>query len=423
MSSAPPAVSAAATRPAARPRVRYVGIDLARFIAIVGMMAAHLLTVNRFIPTASEFDRGLADGAEVVTNGTAAALFAVLGGLSMVFATRRLLREGRTGSAIGAIMVRGVVLIVIGLLLGLIENGIVVVLAYYGVAMILVAPFIAAPGWVLASVATVLGLGGAWFNAVVRRSLEVVVEGKSVSFELLFADPVGALRALLLTGEYPAITWCVYLLVGVLVGRALVSATGRGALGRAAAVLGAAGVALTVFAQLVSNWALANLSVIGVGSGAPFDETLAEQLMAWNFGAPPFDLPGVQLLAIPHSGTVFDLLRTIGISFAVIGVLVWLCDREGVAGRAPGRVLGVLRATGAAPLTVYTLHIIVSGLLMGPYRDPEVMMQGMPWWAQGPGAFALQLGGALLLGAFLAAAKRRGPLEALLSRIVGLVIR
>lgn len=406
-------------------RVRYIGIDLARLTAIAGMMAAHLIGLKAMIPNTPDFEQAIAEATELVTSGTAAALFAVLGGLSMVFATRRFLRDGRTGAAIGSIAMRGAVLIVIGMLLGILDSDIVVVLAFYGLAMIVVAPLIAARGWVLATIATVLGLAGGVLNVHARRALEVYYEGKSVSFDLLFTDPITALRALLLTGEYPVITWAVYLLVGILIGRLFVAATARGGLGRIAARTAGIGAVIMLAAQLVSNWVLANLTLLDIRSRTATDQAeLVEFISHMTYGSPAGPQPWLQLAAVPHTGSIGDLVRTIGLSLAVIGALVWLCDRESVRGRKTGRIVGVLRATGGAPLTVYTLHIIVSALLLTPFlRDPSVFTQGgIAWWAAGPGAFALQFGGALVIGAVLSATGKRGPLEALLSKLVGLVV-
>jgi len=416
---------------ATRTRVRYLGVDLARFLAIVGMMATHLVAVNAMNPTASEFEQGAAQLAQTLTSGIAAPLFAVLGGLSAVFATRRLLRAGRVGAAIAAVTIRGAILILIGLLLGLVVSPVVVVLAYYGVAMILIAPLVAAPSWVLATLALAFGIAGGPLNALARGALGVVNEGGSVSFELLAADPSGALRALLLTGEYPAITWCVYLLVGMLVARLLVSATARGALGRAAGTVAAAGAAVAVAAQLASSWALAHLADLGFTPVPGIDPEMFRSLLTSpTFGAPFSSDLWAQLVATPHSGSPMDLLRTIGIACAVIGILVLLCDGHG-DGRSDVRCEGgarsaleVLRCAGAAPLTVYTLHIVVTGLLLAPVmEDPAVLENGFPWWAAGTGAFALQLAGVLAIGAILAALGRRGPLEALTSGAVRIAVR
>lgn len=432
----------AAPQPAVpHPRVRYVGIDLARFAAIAGMMAAHLLAVMGMLPGVSDPDRVLGDAVNLVSNGAPAALFAVLGGVSIVFATRTQIRLNRSGKAAASVAVRGAVLIVLGLLLGMIDNAIVVILAYYGLAMILVAPIVAVRSWILASIATVLGLFSGWVNSGVRRALETTVEGPHINLDFLAQDPLVGLRTLLLTGEYPVVTWTTYLLVGMLVGRALTSATARGTLGRASARLAALGATLFVIAQLISNLVMANLSALGIITAESSQAEAQAQLTAFGgSGAPPSPHLFSQFLAIAHSGSIMDLLRTFGISFFVIGALVFLFDRERTSraavdpsnpGTLPGpgigaRILDVVRATGAAPLTIYALHIVVSGICQHPYFGQQAQLTSasdIPWWVLGPGAFALQIAGALAIGAVLSATKRRGPLEAALSRIVGFVVR
>lgn len=437
---APPA------RPA-RQRVRYVGIDLARFIAIAGMMAAHLLAPLAMFPGVSDSDRELAMGTSLISNGAPAALFAVLGGVSIVFATRKQLSSGLVGKAMASVAVRGVVLIVLGVLLGFVDNNIIVILAYYGVAMILVAPLIKAKSWVLASLAAVLGLGFGWLNITLRRSLEVHMEGPHINVGFITSDPLGTLRAIFVTGEYPAITWVTYLLVGMLIGRALTSATGRGALGRTAAKLAAISAGVFVVAQLVSNWLLGKLIDFGVidlqaatqMSKAEILQAAQTQLLqVGGSGAPPSPHLVAQLIAVPHSGSVMDLARTIALSALVIGLLVWLCDRErerpqvsATEAMTPGfgaRLLDIVRAAGAAPLTIYTTHIVVSGIIQGTFfRSAEqaggLPETGIPWWVMGPGALVLQLAGVLAIGAVLSITKRRGPLEMLLSKIVGFVVR
>ena len=412
---------------------RFVGVDIARFLAIAGMMATHLIAINAMNPAASEFEQGAAQVAQTLTSGIAAPLFAVLGGLSSVFATRRLLRERRTGAAIGAVALRGVVLILVGLLLALVVSPVVVVLAYYGTAMILIAPLIAIRGPVLLAIAAVLGLAGGPLNAAARSGLGIVNEGGSVSFELLAADPVGALRALAVTGEYPAITWVVYLLAGMLIGRLLVAASGRGTLMRASVALAGIGAAAGAGAQLASGWVTAHLSVFGFAPIEGVDpEMFRTMLVAPTYGAPFSTDLWAQLVATPHSGSPMDLVRTIGISLAVIGLLVLLCDTgsrgagsRGAGSRGPAaRALDAVRSTGAAPLTIYALHIVVTGLVLTPlFEDPSLLESGIPWWAAGTTAFALQLGGALVIGAILSATGRRGPLEAATSGIVRLVVR
>ncbi|EYT56006.1 hypothetical protein H490_0105235 [Leucobacter sp. UCD-THU] len=408
--------------------MRYVGVDLARFLAIVGMMAAHLVGFAVWDPAASQFALDAAEFTDTLTEGIAAPLFAVLGGLSSVFATRRLLREHRMGAAVAAVALRGALLVLIGLLLGMIENPVVVVLAYYGAAMMLVAPLIAARGWLIGAVATVLGIAGGTWNSAARAALDVDgFEGRSVTFETFGDDWVEAVRALLLTGVYPAITWSVYLLVGVLVGRLLVAGAQRVRLGRVSAVLAGGGALLAVVAQLVSNLVISEPASFGLTGGAAAADP--ELLVESASGAPLAPELWAQLLATPHSGSPVDLLRTLGIAFAVIGLLVLLCDSGGRAGtavarRAPGRLLDAVRAAGAAPLTIYALHVIATGWLLGPVmEDPGLLLDGLPWWSSGLGAFLLQLAGVLGIGAILSATGRRGPLEAVLSGAVRVAVR
>ncbi|MDI6023602.1 heparan-alpha-glucosaminide N-acetyltransferase domain-containing protein [Leucobacter sp. UT-8R-CII-1-4] len=427
----------------ARNRVRYVGVDLARFVAIAGMIAAHLIAIRSALPGVSEPDLAVAKAVGLVSNGAPATLFAVLGGVSIVFATRKYLRNQQPGKAVASVAVRGFALIVLGVLLGFVDNAIVVILAYYGVAMILAAPFVLIKrNWILASIAGVLGLFSGWINASVRKALDSGLEGPHINVEFLSTDPLGVIRALFLTGEYPAVTWLVYLLTGMLVGRLLVASASSGVLGRTAAKLAGVGAAVFVVAQLVSIWAINHLDTIGVKALGLSQEQLRDYIeTTGGSGAPPSARPLAQLLAIPHTGSTMDLIRTIALAVFVIGALVWLCDRERPKLAAvesasaspesgsslPARLLDVVRATGAAPLTIYSAHIVISGVLMYPYFG----LQGsawfgpteIPWWVVGPGAFALQICVALAFGAVLSATKKRGPLETLLSKFVGLVVR
>ncbi|GAA1593880.1 heparan-alpha-glucosaminide N-acetyltransferase domain-containing protein [Leucobacter chromiireducens] len=415
------------SRPAL-PAARMIGVDIARFLAIVGMIAAHLVSIGGMLAAPGSFDEVAGEVADTLTAGIAAPLFAVLGGVSTVFATRKLLRAGRAGAAMGAVAVRGVLLILIGLTLGIIETPVAIVLAYYGLAMLLIAPLVAARSWLLGLIALVLTAGGGIMNAAIREANPSWGGAGQVNFDSFAQDPWAALRTLLLTGEYPALTWCAYLLVGMLIGRLLTGAAQRGALGRAAALLTTAGAALAVVAQLVSNAVVATLGGVSDPALEGYPSELLTEYVAQSTGGAPLSTQlWAQFVATPHSGSLIDILRTAGIAAAVIGVLVLLCDvlrTRGGAG-APGPVLGTLRAAGAAPLTIYTLHIIATGVILEPaLMSPAAFSgEGLDWWVAGLSGFGLQLTGVLLIGAVLAALGRRGPLEALVSGVVKLVVR
>lgn len=416
--SAPDAVRA--------PRIRYIGVDLARFLAIVGMMATHLVAISAMMPGMSPFEQTAGSVAQTLTSGIAAPLFAVLGGLSLVFASRAPLRDGRRGAAIAGILIRGAILVLVGLLLGMLQVPIVVVLAYYGLAMILAAPAILMPSWAVAGTAALLAIAVPPLNALARSALEVVNEGGSVTFESFTADPMGAIRGLFLTGEYPAVTWVVYLLVGILIARAFVAATERGALRRTALIAAGIGATVAAAAQGVSVWVVAHLDRFGFVVPEGVDPEMFRALLAEpTFGAPFSAEPWAMLVATPHSGSPLDLARTIGIALFVIGLLVAIFD-GGRSRREPGFVLNVFRSAGAAPLTIYSLHVVATALLLQPAIEALMLQDApnagdLPWYAIGMPAFGVQLAGAILIGAILAVLHRRGPLEAIVSGTVRLL--
>ena len=189
---------------------RVLGLDLARFLAIAGMVVAHTVPDDEQGPVAG-----------FLVNGNASTLFALASGTSAVLASRRYLAVGEAGRARVSLAIRGACLILLGLLLGSLPQQAVIVLVYLGAALLLAVPFLTAPRWVLIGAAALLAVVVPPLNVLARQSLDVFSDGFSVSV-VDVADPVRALRTVLLTGTYPALTWLVYILAGMLVGRALV---------------------------------------------------------------------------------------------------------------------------------------------------------------------------------------------------------
>ncbi len=112
-------------------RHAYVGLDVARCLALLGMMATHVL--------ASRTADGDLATLHWLAGGRASALFAVLAGVSMA-----LVSGGRTpvsGSArvraSVALAVRAALVGAIGLFLGALDTGIAVILTYYAVLFVL----------------------------------------------------------------------------------------------------------------------------------------------------------------------------------------------------------------------------------------------------------------------------------------------
>ncbi len=100
---------------------RLVGLDVARCLALLGMVATHVLQGR-------DADGSLSP-AQWLAGGRASALFAVLAGLSLVLMART---TDRAGLAVRALLVA-----LLGLALGELPSGLAVILTYYGLLFLL----------------------------------------------------------------------------------------------------------------------------------------------------------------------------------------------------------------------------------------------------------------------------------------------
>ena len=189
---------------------RVVGVDIARCVALVGMMATHILpgVVDGRVPVVQQ-----------VAGGRASALFAVLAGTSLVLvAGRRAPLRGRELSGmVAGTATRAVLIGLVGLLLGGLDSGIAVILVYYAVLFVVAVPFLALSTRALVAVTVGWGLLGPLLSFAVRGGLPPTAYAVP-SFDSL-AAPAALLRDLLLTGYYPVATWVPFVLAGMVVGR------------------------------------------------------------------------------------------------------------------------------------------------------------------------------------------------------------
>lgn len=386
---------------------RLVGIDLARFLAVLGMMAAHLMPPSGYpghVPWVSR-----------VVDGNASTLFAVLGGVSVVLASRSALARGEVAAARWTTATRGVLVVLLGATLALGPANVVVVLVYFGVTLVCAVPFLRVrPGWLLAW-AGLLAVVGPVVNASVRAALDVEGEGGSLGWGEL-VDPLVALRAVVLTGTYPVVTWLVYVLVGMALAKVLLAAREAGTDRRLLVRLLAWGVVLVAGSLTLSTLVYeaagraAALATYPSFTGPQVDLLVGES----GWGAPLDTGWWALALQTPHTGAPLDMLRGVGVALVVVSAMLLL------AATLPGwalRLVEPLRAAGAAPLTVYTLHVLgvgVTGLMI----EAVVRAGGfteVPWWYLGPWIFAVHAAGAVLVGVVLATLGRKGPLETAVS--------
>lgn len=386
---------------------RLVGIDFARFLAIIGMFCAHL-TLPAGVP-------GHSPWLSAVVDGNASTLFAVVGGISVVLATRSYLERGHVAAARWAMAVRGILVIAIGATLALAPGSIVVVLVYFGVAMLCSIPFLRlSPRWLLVS-AGVLAVVGPIVNANLRRTIEVIGEGGGVSWPQ-WGEPLVALRAVFITGTYPVITWIVYLLVGMAAAKLLIRARRAGSETRF--ISWTAGLGALLAALAASSSSLIYLlfgHAAMIATMPPEAVEAAESLVgASGFGAPLSPEWWALALQTPHTGTTLDILRGVGIALLVIASMLFLAR---VLPKAALRALGPIRAAGAAPLSVYSIHVLAAAattVVLTSIVQVDAPAD-IPWWYLGPAILSIHILGAIAFGAILAAMKRRGPLEAIVS--------
>ncbi|AUI53240.1 hypothetical protein AC20117_07045 [Arthrobacter crystallopoietes] len=370
------------------PRVK--GVDAARCVALLGMLAVNVLPAETFReePTLTT----------LLLAGRASALFAVLAGVSLAFISggRHRFRDRPLLVSKAGLAVRAVLVLCLGLGIAYADPGVAIILAYYGVMFLLAVPLLGLPPWALAALA--VGF------ATVAPALLVGLQGRLPVLETVnptvtdvVADPIGTAGLLTFTGFYPALPWMAYLCAGLAIGRLDLSSR------RTAAWLLAGGILLAAAAWAVSAFLL--------GTGGGFD-----RLVASSPGDNPRDVKDVLIygageglpgrswwwLAVtaPYSSMPPELLHTIGTSAAVLGLILLL-------GKTFDPIIGVLAPAGSMTLTLYSAHLLfmASGILGDrPFAS-----------------LAVQSGAAVIFAVIWHSSRGKGPLEAALGAASGRV--
>jgi len=377
--------------PTVDPR-RVVGVDVARALALVGMMATHVLPgqLGTDVPLAQQ-----------LAGGRASALFAVLAGVSVALVSGR--TRPVTGPARYAVSVRlaGRALLIgaLGLALGSVPTVIAVILTYYGVLFLLGLPFVGLRAGTLAVLAAAWALLAPVGSHLLRPHLPAHTVGSPTVADLL--HPVELANQLLFVGYYPAAVWLAYLLAGMAVGR--LDLRRRAVAPR----LLVGGLLLAGTAHLGSRLVLARpgareaLAATYPDAAQP-DPALGQDPAALDallthglHGTTPTDSGWWLATVAPHSGTPFDLAQTTGSALAVLGACLLLT-------RVGRDVWAVLFGAGSMTLSLYSLHV----LMMAEGHWPD--------W-ESPDHFGDQVLVVAAVGAFFALVPVRGPLETAVS--------
>ena len=146
------------------PARRVVGLDVARCLALLGMIATHTLV--------SRDAEGDVTWVQQLAGGRSSALFAVLAGVSIALMTGRTapVRGRDRRSAAAGLTVRALIIAAIGLVLELLGSGIAVILTYYGVLFLLGLPFLGLRARALVGLGTLCALAAPVFSYLLKLS-------------------------------------------------------------------------------------------------------------------------------------------------------------------------------------------------------------------------------------------------------------
>lgn len=355
------------------PPQRIPGVDLARALAVIGMFAAHLLDQDDLVWTEPETWAGIVDGRSSI-------LFATLAGVSLALTAGR--RPGdtradrfRTDLRTAA---RALLIWMLGWLLLLLMVPVHVILHAYAVLFLIAIVLLRLSTLLLVLTAAVTAVLGPvlvqWISTVEHVDEEVA--------ESLFVS---------LGWNYPFLAWTAFIAAGIVIGRSLHHLTAR----RAALITGA-GVLLAIIGY----------GLIGpIGNRAIGGDTGPEQV--WSLTV---------LQDRPHSTGIGEMIGSGGFAIAVIGVCV-LIGQTGL--RWPA---WPLRALGSMPLTAYTAHLMI----WGSWLIAEEARLGIVITERGEAFRALDPFWPMTIGILIACSLwalviGRGPVEALLARLVSLI--
>ena len=368
MSDARPAPPAA-LRGVVVPATRLQGVDVARALALLGMMATHVGGV------ADQVDWSDPATLVAVAHGRSSTLFAVLAGVSIGLTSGRADPPGppAIGRVRARLVVRAAVVVAVGLLLMALQTPVYVILPTYGVLFVLAVPILR----VRARGLVVLAAACAVLSPVV-----------ALATAPLYAD-AGTWEAQLGL-VYPVVTFLAYLLVGLAAARADLSSRST------QVVLLVAGTAAATAAY--------TLGYLVAPLPADAEAAFPGVPSAGTASTPAQVLAQVFLSPRDHSSSTVDVVGTAGVAVAVLALCGLLVDGRGAQ---VARLVSPLAAVGSMPLSVYAGHLVVLAAL--PVYPASA--SAWAWFAVGSVVFAL------VWCRFLG----RGPLERLTARLARVV--
>ncbi len=338
---------------------RLHGVDLARALAVLGMLAAHLLTIET--PLEPLRPSTWVD----LVNGRSAILFAVLAGVSIALVTGGRVPPGRARLRTDRrrLAVRAGMLWLIGLLLTQTGVPVYVILPAYGILFLLALPFLSVPAGALWAVAASIAVLVPW-----------ILPGLDAS--PVWEGDVGETLFLATGWAYPFPLWLAFVLAGIALGRSDLRRTAV----QVTMLIGGGAVAAGVAA------------IAGEASAAAVGSVYLETVLS----------------AEAHSGGLLEAIGSGGFAVAVLGACLLVCRTPLTWAVLP------LRALGSMPLTAYVGQILawaVAALaLLGDTTDLQGFRDLEPFWWFASGGLVFCTLWAVILG--------QGPFERMLAASV-----
>lgn len=355
-----------ATAPLTSQATRLDGLDVARFIAFVGMV---LVNFKLVISSDTGGTTGLLDQLLTLLEGRAAATFVVLAGIGLGLAGLR----GDLAATIGITLKRALYLLVIGLANMLVFDA--DILHYYAFYFLFGALLLPVGNRVL--IGLIAGLNLLSVVLIVTLDYEAGWNWADHSY-LDFWTPEGFVRNLFFNGWHPVVPWLAYLLFGMVLAR---SALDRRPTQRTLLIGGA----LTItIAELSSTLLMPWLAAI--------DPELID--LATTSAIPPMPL---------------YMLAGLGTASMVIGGCLLLRNPLARSG-----VLALVTPAGRQSLTLYIAHILLGMLtleLLGLLGNQPV------WLATLAALIFCTL--AVIYAHWWSRHFQRGPVESLMRKLAG----
>ncbi|TXJ04467.1 MAG: DUF1624 domain-containing protein [Aeromicrobium sp.] len=380
---------------------RVIGIDVARGLAIVGMMAAHMAAVPEL-----EWSEPSTWGGIVA--GRSSLLFAFLAGVSLALVARNPRYHSDAGRARfrSELVGRALAVFAIGLICELMNTQIAIILTVYGALFLCVIPVV----WLSTKRLIIVALAFTFLGPLVVQILRIVS-----------LEASGSGLMLMLFNVYSLPVWFTFMVFGMIFGRlriesikvaasAIVMGTFFAVVGYSAGYLGDAW--LTEYQIQIGkeskseyeaskdtsskedSWDKSSAEDVSVTDEATYSDLVRESLRLTPLRA-------ALVSSSPHSGGTLEIVGSGGFVVAVVGWCLLIA-------RPLRWLILPIACAGSMPLTVYVVHVMSFMVLSkgpGQYFD-NGSTEMWAWNAAAILVFATAW--ALTLG--------RGPLERLVSR-------